>query len=335
MDIAIDTNIIRGDFFFKSKEFEILFDYLKKTESKFIISEVVLQETEEIYRRTLLEQKDILQKNQESIHNILNREIPLISDNIDIEIETRKYISFLKEKLSLTDKNIIEYDKEYLPELIKRAVKKTMPFKNEDKGFRDTVIWLSLKDYCKKVQEKQIIFISNNPTDFGNSKVKNKLNESLEIECTEEKIRINYFNTIKDFVEYHSIKIDFINHDWISEQLSDERISEMVIEKMESKDLVDWVVSRTDIYPISSVRAISAYPNGYGEISIYEMIDNSLILNLSIDCETEMEIESVGYNLHNGFNSYGVIYKYLEVTADFSITVKDKEIVDIEVDYWE
>ncbi len=42
MNIAIDTNIILEDRLFKSKYYEMLYDYLDKTDSNFVLPEVVL-----------------------------------------------------------------------------------------------------------------------------------------------------------------------------------------------------------------------------------------------------------------------------------------------------
>jgi len=117
--------------------------------------------------------------------------------------------------LNLSDKYLIAYNNDFLPEIAHRAINRQKPAGENGQGFRDTLIWLTIKDYCKKCHEKQITFISNNTDDFSN-KAKDNLHETLNAECLADNIKINCFKSIKDFIEIHSTKIKFITNDWVS-----------------------------------------------------------------------------------------------------------------------
>jgi hypothetical protein len=335
MDISIDSNIIRNDFFFKSKDFQILDDYLFRTGSQYVISEVVLQEVKQLYKKELIERIEGWKKSQSSVNNLLPYEVSSNIDKVDIDAESEKYMEFLRKTLRLKDSNIIKFKNDYLRELVGRAVQKVMPFKNEDKGFRDTIIWMSLKDYCKTISESQIIFISNNPTDFGNSKIKNKLNESLAAECEKEGIQINYFNTPKEFIEHHSTKIDFISKEWLNERLNDEEISEMVSEKLNSIDLDTYVSHYIDMpygMYIVNLKLLTVNPTDYLIMAIYEMIDNTLIVNVTCVCKCEFCVDY--FDINSDLDSdNGSQNKFVKLHADLSITVKEKEITDTVVDW--
>ncbi|TLX72849.1 DUF4935 domain-containing protein [Labilibacter sediminis] len=336
MNISIDSNIIRSDFFFKSKDFQILDDYLERTDSQYVISEVVLQEVKQLFKNELIERIEAWKKSQSSVNKLLPQDISSEIDQVDIDVESEKYMEFLHKTLRLKGSNIIKFKHDYLPELVNRAVKKIMPFKNEDKGFRDTVIWLSLKEHCKTAYEKQIIFISNNPTDFGYTKNKNTLYDTLFTECQQEGIQVNYFNTPKEFIEHHSTKIDFINEDWLTERLSDNDISEMVSEKLKFNDITDWILPKIDMgygNNIINVELMNAFPIQYLEITIYEMVDNTLIINATIECDAEISIDFHDYNPYEDFDIRGHTYKNVVITVDLSITVEEKEIIETVVDH--
>ena len=55
MDTIIDSNIIRKDLRLNNINFEILKDYLTKTNSKLILPSLVIEEVKGLYKRLLLE----------------------------------------------------------------------------------------------------------------------------------------------------------------------------------------------------------------------------------------------------------------------------------------
>lgn len=336
MNIVLDTNIIYSDFLFRSKEFDILLDYLKKTDSTFILPEVILLEIEQKYKESLeerIEEYNKSSKHLDLLQNNKEKHIGII--DINIENETKNYISFLKTKLKIRPKQIVPYKNEYLPELIKRAINKSKPFQNEDKGFRDTIIWLTILDYCESTS-RQIIFISNNPTDFGTKNVNNTLNNNLLKECEERKIKIIYYNTIKDFIEKHSTKIDYITDQWIDDNLDNNIVSDIIWDKLHSASsdsLQDWVERYKDIDRFEDVEILTINPYLKDEISIYEMVDGTLIINLRVVAEVEVII-----SFHVYRNDFGITGQSMSENIDFngyfSLTVKEKEIIDIELNDW-
>lgn len=337
MNIVLDTNIVYSDFLFRSKEFDILIDYLKKTDSTFILPEVILLEIEGKYKEVLEERIDVYHKASNHLDLLQNKNEKHIGTiNIDIEEETKEYMSFVKKKLKIRPRQIVPYKNEYLPELIKRAINKSKPFQNEDKGFRDTIIWLTLLDYCEYTS-KQIVFISNNPTDFGTKNVNNTLNNNLLKECEERKIKIIYYNTIKDFIEKHSTKIDYVTDQWIENNLDDNIVSDIIWDKLHSSDsdsLQVWVERHKDVERFEDVEILTINPYIKDEVSVYEMMDGTHIVNLRVVAEVEVNI-----SFHVYKNNFGVVgkssYDYIDFNGYLSLTVKEKEIIDIELNDWD
>ena len=56
MDIVLDTNIIVQENFFRSKKFEVLVDYLKKTNSRIVLPQIVKEESISIYQKDITSQ---------------------------------------------------------------------------------------------------------------------------------------------------------------------------------------------------------------------------------------------------------------------------------------
>lgn len=335
MDIILDTNIFRNDLFFKSKDFEVLNDYLKKTDSRFVVFQIIIEEINGLYRRLLEEEQNNYNKYRKALNQSLNREY-IEEINIQIDEEIKKYIEFIYKKMNINDGKVIPYKNEYLPEIIKRAISRLKPFKDEDKGFRDTIIWLTALDYCQKSHEKQIIFISNNPKDFGDIQDSTKLHQNLKDECDALGIKINYFRTPKDFIEKHSKKIDFIDNDWIANNVDNEWLSDVIcdaVNNSSSRRITYWYHNKTGNETTDYFNALQALPNDQDDIFIYEMVDESLIINFTIQAEIETEFEYYNYEQY-GFEEYRSVnsdVKYVDGTFYISLVYKDNAVSEIEV----
>ena len=49
MDVILDSNIFRSDILLRSKDFDILMDYLSKTDYRLIMPQVILDEIKGLY----------------------------------------------------------------------------------------------------------------------------------------------------------------------------------------------------------------------------------------------------------------------------------------------
>ena len=93
MDIILDSNIFRGDFSLRSKDFDVLNDFLRKTTSRLILPQIILDEIQLGFtKRTLSE------RSQEAIKSINNLNLMVIDSkkhtafqNIDVENEVNDY----------------------------------------------------------------------------------------------------------------------------------------------------------------------------------------------------------------------------------------------------
>ncbi len=366
MNVVIDTNIIRRDLKFRDKNFEILLDYLSKTNSKIVMPRIVIEEISGIYKRMLIDKKDEYLNSLRKLNSVLigksfNNEIDISTTN-----EVNKYIKYMKSKLKIVEEDIIEYKTEYLNDIVRRAIARKKPCDNKGQQFRDTILWLTILDYTKSQSDKKLVFISDNPKDFSSGD-NNELDPQLKEEASAFNIEIIYFKTISDFVREHAAKIDFITKEWIEENIDESTIIKMFNNIIEIKD--KYILDNIE-GSLEYGKSITGYIQSTGYINsnlidfyVYEMADGTLLLNLEFEFEKEYEFEyeeEVGkeesdfeyeYHFNPNTGDYDIEPAYVpryrtkyEAKIDyecplfrgkFIITIKDKRVVDYEFKEWD
>jgi len=338
MDIVLDTNILRNDLLLRSKDFEVLKDYLAKTDSSVILPKIIFDELAGLYKRTQRERGAQLTKAINHFNLTLVDETKHLQLIIpDENNESKIYLDFLIKKLNIKELNILPYKNEYLEEISKRAIERQKPTGENGQGFRDALIWLTIKNYCTTCHQKQIAFISHNENDFAND-TKDDLHPSLHAECTSLGVKINFFKSIKNFIEQHSIKVDFLNEDWLYNNTNADTITEMVCDEINASksSKMAWLIERetgnecNETYSAQDAEIID-----FGEIFIYEMVDNSLIANFTVECCVKFDYEYYDTMEHWDGEFYKSINSdnhYLYISAYMSVTIKDNEVVDYDIE---
>lgn len=336
MDVVLDTNIFRSDILLRSKDFEILLDYLMKTESSIKLPQVIFDEILGVYKRTLKDRQSELEKVVKNINlSLSDAEKQVAISVIDIEGEVDNYSRFIRKKLKIHDRQIIPYNNDFLPEISHRLIERHKPANDKGYGFRDTLIWLTLKDICKKCHEKQIVFISDNSGDFSDTSKKN-LHESLVAECQADGVKVNYYRSLKDFIDKHSNRIDFINDQWVTENIDFQSISELAMDDLNSSEkrgIMSWFYNKTG----GSCERYNVIGIEYMETdnpTVYEMADNSLIVNINIQVELEVEftyssdepIWDDDRNYADYITRYTTTIHYVPATLYITITLTDNEV---------
>ena len=116
MNIVIDTNILRRDLKLKDKNFDVILDYLEKTNSRVILPQIVFEETIGLYERLIKERVEDYKKNLIKLNGTLVSTRINETNLIDIQQEKEAYKVLLRTRLELTDNSIVPYKNEYLRE---------------------------------------------------------------------------------------------------------------------------------------------------------------------------------------------------------------------------
>ena len=242
--------------------------------------------------------------------------------------QTNKHlnISYVKEDKSLKsleeaynrlfdkyfENKIIEYDKsDMLDRVLERNKFKRPPFYNEpnstDKGFKDTIIYLTIRDYIQTLPEgSEIYFITS---DNGFIKYKDDLEPEVFKE-TKRNIKFIEGNS-KEFI-YSQLKIDDEN---------EERQEENIFAK--NKEKIDIEKIREEINELIYIFKYENFEDYYGNQIEEKRFELYLELNYN---DTEYLLNNIECNLKkNIFNNYISVEKLFKnsfmVSAKYDIDV--------------
>ncbi len=288
MNVVLDTNILREDLPMKSTKFNILFDYIKKTNSKVIMPKIVYQEIAAVYKREIIDRLQEFRKAKGALKGVLV-DASIQDFKIVIANEVKKYLAFLKKKLGISDNDIIPYEDDYLKEVVERAIRRTKPFSERGEGFRDALLWLTILDIARTTDQKILIFISSNVKHFAS---KGCLHYTLFKEAEDEGLTIKYYNSISHFIKDHASKIDYITYEWLVSAIDLDIIDKEVIDTLKSKgehQLLEWA-KLEDKKTTGYVNPISSFMD-IDEFYVYEMMNGSLYVEALYNGEVEVEFE--------------------------------------------
>lgn len=220
MKILIDTNIFYNNWYLDNAYFEYLFNFIENTNSELFISEVVIEEVEEKFNQQISTLRQGFKKNVQLSEKLLNKKIHINLNEILVEFS-------FKEILKSKSDNIVFFGYENVSNktLVQRAVNVVKPFSENDKGFRDSLIWLSFLNYIKSNQSNdEIVMINNNSSDFMN-KEKNGLDKQLLEDLLANQIKNDFlvFISLKHFIDE---KVDIYEHKYTGDKALEKLIYE-------------------------------------------------------------------------------------------------------------
>ena len=162
MLIFIDTNVFFNNWFVSNADFKFLFNYLENTNSTLLLSELVCEEIDNLQNRGI---QTIISNLNSEIKKAkkLNKTVPAF------DFEQLNTIYSIKEILSVKTSNLkyITYNQIEQSTVVERALKQIKPFQEGEKGYRDTLIWLSFLKYLEENNvSEDVVFITNNKSDF-------------------------------------------------------------------------------------------------------------------------------------------------------------------------
>lgn len=328
--IFLDTNIFFNNWHFKSGDFKFLFNYIENTDSVLLISELVCEEAENIRNREL-----------ESIVTVLKQEVKkcakynstLIEFEFDkLNEEKYSFKSLLNEKAS--DIIYFAYDSIKQSDVVKRALKRIKPFQEGEKGYRDTLIWLSFLSYLSINNiESEVAFITANKEDFFNSKGDDFHPDlKADIEHLNLKCEIKTYNSLFSFIKSNVNKDE---HDITQSKLLEDHL--YTIEYELENEAIDFInniseIRFKEILEKNRLRNF-LYVNSliYHSIELIEGVEDSEILsykkltkntvyisfryNLRI-CALNLTIPTSDYNL----NRQQIDKEYWEIQTNENLT---------------
>jgi hypothetical protein len=197
MLIFLDTNIFYNNYLLVSPSFSYLFNFVENTNEKLIISEVVVSEVDNLYNREL-------NKISQTINKELDKVKTFLPEKVSCDLESFRQPYSLKEGLETFATSVIyvPFDNVSHKLVVNRAINATRPFREGEKGYRDTMIWLSLLNYLQENDTREdVIFISKNHSDFFDKTTKELLPDlksdiiDWNLHCS-----LKVFENLSDFI---------------------------------------------------------------------------------------------------------------------------------------
>jgi hypothetical protein len=230
MKVFLDTNVFYKNWFVNNVNFKLLFYFLNNEKKDLLLSELVIQETNNIRDRELKEIKAELLRLIKKGGSLNRKELKFSLDSLGLECYDLSEV--LKNKVDWIER--ISYENIHQKTVVDRALKVVKPFGEQEKGYRDTLIWLSFLQYLKDNNiEDDIAFITNNKLDFFEAKGSelnfnsDLLNDIRELEI---KANIKPYLNIYDFVNEN---VDRVSHSFDRYEILD-KVELFLIEETES-----------------------------------------------------------------------------------------------------
>lgn len=322
MHILLDTTNYISAYPLNRPDFKALRTYLHTTHSRLLFPNVVKLELEKKIKFFADQENDRIRRSHSKRLGIM----PEQTEPLD-----EKMLNELRESLRRMYVTDIDQGDIALEQLITRSIDEMPPFQTKGRGFRDTLIWLSLLNYLETNQEAHVAFISANSEDFGSNSLKKEL--QAEIEERGFSGRLFYFNHINDFLTEYSEPISFIDEAYIYSAVEGNVESEASGYDGEDLDDIDYPSRDVEWEPSQADYVDFEVTNYY----IYKTTNEHYYLYVEVWAEYEVELLGVGtehqYDPIRNDYSYDLRHytEYTQGHKSFELSLKiNKENQEVE-----
>lgn len=297
MKVFLDSNIFYNNWFVSNANFKLFYHYLNNNQHELLLSKLVAQEVNNIRERELAETTSEIERLIKKGGKL--NATPLRFTTSDLGIKPYNIKEILKSEVHWVKS--IKYNSIPHSQVVERALKLIKPFTDQEKGYRDTLIWLSFLNYVKENDiEGDIAFITNNKLDFFKAKSKPvRFNEDLEGDIVNLKLKANIipYQSLYEFVSDKADKIvDSVNkyeildelEDFLTEKTEDylcgmknNEICDLLDAKVFSEKITSVIDIEADIFEgledpdvksVSSLSKTSVYINCYYEMRRVDIV---------------------------------------------------------------
>lgn len=173
MLIVLDTNIIFNNWLLHNPSIALIERFINLQQATLIIPEIVVQEVKNLYRRQLEEAKPKLKQ-----LNGLRKAVGDPAIQVDVDVTVAKYERAFEARLEELKVERLTYDDIPHSRVVDRALRARRPFREQEKGYRDTLLWESVVRHAQQAEEP-IFFITENSDDFADKQNKGQLHAHL------------------------------------------------------------------------------------------------------------------------------------------------------------
>jgi len=221
MLIFIDSNIFFNNWYLKSPLFELLANYVSNECATVLISEVVCEEVNAKFHSERESAAKELFKAAQRATTFESNPKPAVVTAQEEKYDFRVILEGRFENLT-----VVPYDTVPHSQLVTRAVNSVRPFRENEKGYRDSLMWLSLIEYLKAGHSNrdgsELAFINANVNDFFQKAPTGfKLHADLETDLSKAGLsgKFRPFTSLKAFADEEIDKVlHSVRHEEFEEQ---------------------------------------------------------------------------------------------------------------------
>lgn len=292
MYIVLDSNIYCADFFVKSAPLNYLIHFLNNEGHTLVIPRVVIEEVANVRTRKVKEELETLRKSMTNVRRMSQVSI----HDMPSEMLSEQYDLAAMMKAKVEDVEIAEYSTVEHKSIFRRALEVKRPFRPNEKGYRDTLLWLSLLDHLRaKGTESEVVFINANKGDFYADGTSIAFHDDLLADLKSlSHVLIRPFLSVTEFVEAEIDKVEHAIDRRKAEPIFEEYLEQQALQYFESGDTKFLALLENKVLPRTGVisSAVSVKAELMEGIEDYEITTRSDLGNgeFYVACEHDLRI---------------------------------------------
>lgn len=175
MRVVLDSNILCRDFRLAGTIFRTFLSNLGNAGHSLHIPKVVIEEVVNKYGEEFQKLHILITKMGYTVPVTLDSNRPIT----DLHIAKEEFRDYLRNKLSRVNCTFLDYPNVSHEVLSERAIQRRRPFRANDRGYRDALIWESILQLAAESSDTRIAFITSNYRDFANENIPEQLHPDL------------------------------------------------------------------------------------------------------------------------------------------------------------
>jgi hypothetical protein len=280
--IFLDTTLTFSDPFFMGKNSKRMLEIVEKNNGIIFICDLVLKET----RKNYIANIEINLRKLKNQYKQLNKYL-LTPFNPNDFYTPEKYIEefdqFYTELVNNSYIEVLEYNNEFLPEVIRRSIESIKPFAENRKEFMDCLIWLTYSSFVEEEELEDCYLISNNISDYYD-----ETNRNLHPDLLNDTKRIKPYRFPSDLIRYEPL---LAKNDEMLSWAENEKIDESYLKSLFQSDLFELTNSFFQEF-FSKLMPIDIYKYSIGKLIEPGMeIEFVELLNLNVLGTNNIEIK--------------------------------------------
>jgi hypothetical protein len=230
MYVVLDSSAFIADPWLRGQRARVLLNYLARTRSHLVLLPSVESELSAHLRRLFAQEAASVDG---ALRQAARHELIGLPDFAATEVAERSYANWCRAfsgSIAAAHIDRPPLSVGILPEALRRATERIPPCDASGKELRDTIIWLSLLDFCQGLPATaEVAFVSLNTKDFASAD-----GLTLRPELADDVAQLGrpfaFFPSLDAFNKAHADRVAYLTIDWVLEHLGGTRAIEELVD---------------------------------------------------------------------------------------------------------